>query len=115
VDYLSPELIERGGDMRAAPSTRGKPVQFPCHLFKVPGPHMRYGVQYKYVGCRDEAYFAELSAQGWRVTIEEAAGLTEPDGRTRDDLEREALALGIKFDGRTTDKKLAERIEEATR
>ena len=34
---------------------------------------------------------------------------------TREELEEKANELGIKFDGRTTDRKLLEKIEEALR
>ncbi len=96
-------------------------MQFPCHLYKVPGPHDRLGIKYRYVGCKDGDEYAELTAKGWFFSLEEAAGkASKPvDGPvdesqpTRAELEQKATTLGIKFDGRTNDKKLAEKIAEA--
>ena len=95
-------------------------TDFPCHLFKVPGPHMRLGVKYRYIGCTDQKDFDRLTAGGWFETIEEAkAGKSKPTAEnddaapTRAELEQKATELGIKFDGRTADKTLAKKIEEA--
>lgn len=56
-----------------------------------------------------EADFAAAKADGWRLTQ------GEPDDTpvTRAELEQKARELGVKFDGRTTDKKLAALIDEA--
>jgi hypothetical protein len=40
---------------------------------------------------------------------------TDDSPVTREELEHKARELGIKFDGRTTDKKLFDKIEEALR
>lgn len=59
---------------------------------------------------------AEYVAQGYADTPAAFEGV-EPESEeieiTRADLEAKATELGVKFDGRTTDAKLAERIEEA--
>jgi hypothetical protein len=105
-------------------------MKFPCHLYKVPGPHMGHGgVMYKYVGCRDEEEFKTLSAAGWRASLEEAAAPTAEEviqsitaaeeviedmsPATREELEQKARELGIGFNKRTSDETLAERIAEA--
>ena len=90
-------------------------MEFPCHLYKVPGPHGS-GIKYRYIGCADQEAFEALTALGWRPTVEDAVALNEPDptGDTpRAELEREANELGVKFDGRTNDRKLAEKIAAA--
>ncbi len=90
---------------------------FPCHLYKVPGPHNHCGIKYRYVGCADAKAFEKLSAEGWFATFEEAASgvraANDAAPATRAELEQKAAELGLKFDGRTTDKLLAERIVEA--
>ena len=59
----------------------------------------------------------KAKAEGWFDTLEEAAGLTAPPvvepaeaPPTRDELEQKAAELGIKFDGRWGDKRLADAI-----
>lgn len=60
-----------------------------------------------------EADFARVKSDGWFLTMEEAANPPVSDEPpTRDELEEKARELGIKFDGRTTDKKLAALIAE---
>jgi hypothetical protein len=65
-----------------------------------------------------------LQEQGWRFTADEAladspestsvaAAAPAPSTMSRDELEAQATELGIDFDGRTSDKKLKERIDEA--
>lgn len=61
-----------------------------------------------------EADFAQVKADGWFLTMEEAANPPVSDAPpTRDELEEKARDLGIKFDGRTSDKKLAAAIADA--
>lgn len=91
---------------------------FPCHLYKCPGPFVHMGMKYRYVGCADEKEYARLTAEGWVADLEEAAGkkpkpVDDVSPPTRDELERKASELGIAFDGRTSDKKLASKIDEA--
>lgn len=83
--------------------------------------------------ARDKAEFEQLRADGWFASVPEAIkgehadappvapveiqdqAVTEPDNAppTRAELEAKATELGIKFDGRTTDKKLVEMIHTA--
>lgn len=104
---------------------------FPCHLYKVPGPHMGHGgVMYKYVGCPDAEEFKRLTAIGWYASLSEAtAGKTAKEviqtaeamedavdaivPETRAELEGMAKELGIGFNARTKDETLIQRIAEA--
>ena len=93
-------------------------------LFKVPGPHLADGVMFEYIVVPDEQDDATTEA-GWFKSLPEAAAAAEAsnapapevvsddDPATRAELEQKATDLGLKFDGRTTDAKLAERIAEA--
>lgn len=103
-------------------------IQFPTIVYKSPGSRRnKYGT-YDYVGVKTQEEFDRRIADGWHPSQEAAfASLKQPhppevtsspapilDAQTtRADLEQKALALGLKFDGRTTDKKLLERIEQA--
>lgn len=90
-------------------------------LFKVPGPHLADGVMFEYIVVPDDQDDATAEA-GWFKSLPEAAEAAKvhaPDvvgddaPATRAELEQKAADLGLKFDGRTTDAKLAERIAEA--
>jgi hypothetical protein len=88
-------------------------MKFPCLLYKTPGPHRKPGgLMYAYIGCPDQAAFERLSADGWARSLypEDEDDNAPP---TRKELEAKATELGVNFDGRTTDKRLGERIKEA--
>jgi hypothetical protein len=83
-------------------------------LYRCPGPHAIHGGLYDYEVVPDAEIDAAL-AHGWFRTTPEAkaaheAAKGEPD---RAALEQQATALGIKFDGRTGDKTLADKIVQA--
>lgn len=104
---------------------------FPCHLYKVPGPHMGHGgVLYKYVGCADEQEFKRLSAMGWHASLSEASAgetakeviqtaealeeaIDDVSPATRAELEQKAKELGIRGVHLMKDETLAKRIAEA--
>ena len=104
---------------------------FPTILYKTPGPHKKpRGGTYKTTGAADKAEFDALLKQGWFPSYEEAAAgkiagkiieaaeafedaVDEVSAPTRDELEAKAKELGVSFNARTSDKKLAERIAEA--
>ena len=97
-------------------------------LYKAPGPHFCDGSMVDYIVVAD-SLDDETVAAGWFRTIPEALAAAEvkapeaPEDApevpaddapvTRAELEAKATELGLKFDGRTTDAKLAERIAEA--
>ena len=104
---------------------------FPTIMYRVPGPHRKpRGGTYAYRGADDQEAFDALLAKGWFPSYEEAvagkvAGKTakaeasveeaidDESAPTRDELETKAKELGVSFNARTSDKKLAERIAEA--
>lgn len=106
-------------------------TDFPTILYKTPGPHKKpRGGTYKTTGAADKAEFDALLAKGWFPSYEEAVAgkvagkatkaaapvedaVDEVSAPTRDELEAKAKELGVSFNGRTSDKKLAERIAEA--
>lgn len=106
-------------------------TDFPTIMYRVPGPHKKpRGGTYKTTGAADKAEFDELLKKGWFPSYEEAAAgkiagkiieaaeafedaVDEVSAPTRDELETKAKELGISFNARTSDKKLAERIAEA--
>lgn len=95
-------------------------------VFKLNGPHWGPpGLKYDSKGVHPDDLDQALE-QGWSPDFLTALGLVEsqpessqgeaeqPDNSapTRAELEQMATELGISFDGRTTDRKLAERIAE---
>ncbi len=91
-------------------------TEFPLLMFRTPGPHFGPpGVTYDWRAARDEQHMREMIADGWAMTLNEAIDGEKPDESpvTREELEQKARELGIKFDGRTGDKKLAALIEAA--
>jgi hypothetical protein len=106
-------------------------TSFPTIMYRVPGPHKKpRGGTYKTTGAADKAEFDALLKKGWFPSYEEAAAgkiagnaskaadpveeaIDDKSAPTRDELETKAKELGVSFNGRTSDKKLAERIAEA--
>lgn len=97
-------------------------IEFPTIVYRVPGPYKAPGGKgrtYDYHGAQDKDEFDNLLSAGWFETIAIAqdaqVGVTanESDEPTRAEMEQKAIELGVKFDGRTTDKKLLNRIEQA--
>lgn len=105
-------------------------TDFPTIMYRVPGPHKKpRGGTYGYRGADDQEAFDALLAKGWFPSYEEAAAgkiagkiieaaeafedaVDEVSAPTRDELETKAKELGVSFNARTSDKKLAERIAE---
>ena len=106
-------------------------TDFPTIMYRVPGPHKKpRGGTYKTTGAADKAEFDELLKKGWFPSYEEAAAgktatkiieaaapvedaIDDESAPTREELETKAKELGISFNARTSDKKLAERIATA--
>lgn len=91
-------------------------MNFPTLVYRTPGPHFAATGTYDYRGVADPSQMEEAMSYGWFKSLPEAlAGAhaqTEDDSvPTREELEAKAVELEIKFDGRTTDKSLAEKIE----
>lgn len=95
-------------------------IEFPTIVYKTPGNHQRHGGTYDYRAASDYEELAALLSNGWFATLPEAiagrAAEPLPDDNappSREELEAKAVELDIKFDGRTTDKSLGEKIENA--
>ena len=107
-------------------------------LYKYPGPHEIHGGLYDYTIVEDEQIEA-AQADGWKLTTAEAKkahedlleaqaaererlaeaaaakALADPNAPpTRAELEQMATKLGLPFNGRTSDRKLADMIKAAT-
>lgn len=95
----------------------------PTMVYKASGPHQRLGGTFDYKGVSTKEEFDAAISAGWYATLDEAiapkvaqAQKPEPEPEappTRAELEQKATELGIKFDGRTSDKKLGEMIAAA--
>jgi hypothetical protein len=82
-------------------------------LYKL-GNHIEIeGVKYEYAIVSEEEVYDKL-AEGWYLTTTEAKKVDSNDDGdiTREELEFKAKELGIKFDGRMSDKTLLAKIEE---
>lgn len=90
-------------------------MSFPTIVYKTPGSHQRAGGTYSYLGIEAPEALDAALGEGWFKSLPEAiAGQHElpadNSAPTREELETKAAELAIKFDGRTTDKLLAEKI-----
>lgn len=111
----------------------------PTMVYKASGPHQCLGGTFDYKGVSTQEEFDAAITAGWYATLDEAiapkvapaqksdpaasqipAKISEPEPEpepdappTRAELEQKATELGIKFDGRTGDKKLGELIAAA--
>lgn len=90
-------------------------------VYKDKGPHQRAGGTYDYKLVTSGQELDDAFKDGWYASLPEAIdGKTtlpeieapEEDNAppTREELEAKAIELGIKFDGRTGDKKLSDLI-----
>lgn len=87
-------------------------MEFPRLVYRSASVH-------KCVDCA--ASFKSAIEDGWFASVPEALAGPVPKAPepvddsppTRDEMEQKAHALGLKFDGRTSDKKLVAMIEEA--
>jgi hypothetical protein len=91
---------------------------FPTIVYKCPGNHQRTGGTYDLLGINDSSGLSVALSEGWFLTLPEAiegkpADPSEDAPPTRAELESKASEFGLKFDGRTTDRRLAELIEAA--
>jgi hypothetical protein len=108
--------------------------QFPVLVYKNQGPHQRAGGTYNHKLVEDETEFDAALTDGWFPSLPEAiegkldaqevmqepskdADLGQGQGSddnmppTRPELEAKATELGIKFNDKTSDKKLGDLIK----
>lgn len=92
-------------------------MSFPTLVYRCPGPHVRAGGTYAYQAVNSEAELVFAVSAGWCLTLPDAiAGKViaqEPKDDappTRAELEQKAAELGIKADGRWSDKRLNDEI-----
>lgn len=120
-------------------------MDYPAFVYRCPGAHFGPdGTTYDALGVNNDEQMRAALANGWaksllqaveiyfnsekgnepvvtvgeNVAVAESEEITAADDNTpptREELEQKATELGIKFDGRTTDRKLLERIEEVLR
>lgn len=110
-------------------------TEFPAFVYKGRGKYQRPGGGYDYLHVKDETELKNALADGWFETLEAAVEAIKPKKfaeapvskpaepvsgpfvdddapPTRGELEAKAIELGIKFDGRFSDKKIAQLIDE---
>ena len=102
-------------------------MEFPGLVYKAEGKYVRPSGTYDFTGVNSQEELQQKLSEGWFESIEAAVAgkATKPSGAisdaalddyappTREELEGKATELGIKFDGRYSDKKIAQMIEEA--
>jgi len=111
-------------------------TEFPALVYKAKGRFQRKNGTYDYTEVKDAEDLSSKLADGWFETLEAAIAskktatfaatpVSEPEKPvsepsvddnappTREELETKATELGIKFDGRYSDKRIASLIDEA--
>lgn len=88
----------------------------PRLVYRNGGPYQRHGGSFNYKLVSTEKERSDALDNGWFDSLPEAidgeAAISE-GAPTRAELEAKATELDIKFDGRTTDRKLSAAIEAA--
>lgn len=104
-------------------------TEFPALVYKAEGNYIRPHGTYDFTGVNSAEELAQKLKDGWFESLELAVAgkhaaperkkaVSEPVSDdfahpTREELETKATELGIKFDGRYSDKKIAQMIDEA--
>lgn len=104
-------------------------TEFPALVYRASGKYIRPSGTYDFTGVATQEELDQKLAEGWFLTIEDAVAaktaplkaveaifepvLEDNAPPTRQELEIKATELGIKFDGRYSDKKIAQMIDEA--
>lgn len=94
-------------------------MEFPRFVYKSPGRgDGQNGKLYDYEQVSNDAEMSAKLADGWHATRDAAMGCAvapadvDALAPTRSEMEQKARELGLKFDGRTTDRKLSAMIAE---
>jgi hypothetical protein len=97
-------------------------MEFPSLVYKAEGKYIRPRGTYDFVGVNSQEELDGKLKEGWFESLEAAIEgktaapapvLDDNAPPTREELEAKATELGIKFDGRYSDKKIAQMIDEA--
>ena len=104
-------------------------TEFPSLVYKASGKYVRPHGTYDFTGVVDTEDLAKKLSEGWYPSLEAAVEAKKPTQKpvepvsspvldddappTREELEAKAAELGIKVDGRHSDKKIAQLIDEA--
>ena len=99
-------------------------IEFPRLVYRAEGKYIRPRGTYDFTGVSTQEEYDQKLAEGWFDSIEDALApkpveapsdpvLDDNAPPTRAELEAKATELGIKFDGRYSDKKIAQMIDEA--
>lgn len=95
-------------------------MEYPFFVYRTPGPHPARdgGKSYDFRQVENSEALALALADGWHETYEQASGIKvevpiDESAPTRAELEQQATELGLKFDGRTSDRKLLTMIDQA--
>lgn len=100
-------------------------MNYPRLVYKSPGHEGAGKLTYSTLAVAGDDELAAALADGWHGSLSEALAppaptpapapepIDETSGPTRAELEQMATELGIKFDGRTADKTLLAKINEA--
>lgn len=94
-------------------------MNFPTLVYRTPGPHHAPKGTYEYRAAKSPEEWEEAKTYGWFLSLPEAIAKkhsadeepADDAAPTREELEAKASKLSIKFDGRTSDKVLGEKIE----
>lgn len=88
-------------------------MSFPTIVYKNPGAHPGpNGTSYDYRGVEDAKALEAALGEGWRVSLVAIEVPADDAPPTRAELEQQATAIGLKFDGRTPDARLARLIAD---
>ena len=97
-------------------------MEFPSLVYKAEGKYIRPHGTYDFTGANNQEELDAKLKEGWFESLEAAIKgktaapepvLDDNAPPTREELEAKATELGIKFDGRYSDKKIAQMIDEA--
>ena len=109
-------------------------MKFPNLVYKCPGPHQRKGGTYDYRQVIDENSLSDALSNGWFKTLDEAIEgkkkgdpaevvaetigesvepVSEDAPPTRTELEQMADELNVKYDSRTSDARLLQKINQS--
>jgi hypothetical protein len=99
-------------------------MEYPSMVYKVPGKHVRPHGTYDFTGVNNAEELQAKLKDGWfsslpeaidskqTAPVVEAVKVDDIAPPSRQELEEKATELGIKFDGRFSDKKISQLIEE---